>query len=544
MRNLAVVIPAVKKNVAFPDDLVKKLAGISLIQRAISKARLAFPSQPLHVVTDSEEIRLICQRNNIACIYDNALRLDSNNLLGSLCLHLGFLLDAKRDLVLLSPYAPMISIGDLQAAYKEYQNRNAELMIPVCSSRLPIFESGARQLEQLMREGFSKNLVSESHAFLLLRSALLQQSSEYCIEPITYTLSETAPEIRNYQDWWLCEKLINRRRIVFRVIGNKAVGMGHIFRSLALAKEITDHEIRFVCDTESEVAVSKLAGYDYWLGVYPKDDIENAIIGLQPDLVINDIIDTEASYIRKIKECGARVVNFEDLGSGAAEADLTINELYDDPLVPGENILWGKKWFFVRDEFNDAQPHKFQAQVKRLLIAFGGTDPSNYTFRVLRNILEYCAKMTIDIDVITGEGYDRIPELEELIANNPKPTIRYTHATGVMSHLMEQADIAICSNGRTVYELAHMNVPAIVLSHHEREKTHRYASEANGFIPFGLYHDGAAEKQLLQKLQQLVENNSYRQALFQAMETTSFTRNKHKVASKILELLDDTGKVA
>lgn len=542
MRDLAIVIPAVKKNVAFPDDLVKKLAGISLIQRAINTAKLAFPNQQAHVVTDSEEIRLICQRNDVVCIYDKSLCLDSGNLLGSLCIHLGFLIDEKRGLLLLSPYAPLLKADELQRAYKEYLVRGAELMIPVCSARLRIFENVPRPLSMLMHDGFGQDLISESHAFLILRTTLLQQAGEYLIEPHAYPLAEMSLEIRDYQDWWLCEKLINRRRIVFRVLGNKSVGMGHIFHSLALAHEITDHEIRFVCDTESEVAASKLAGYDYWLGVYPKDDIENAIIDLQPDLVINDMLNTEASYIRLLKQNGARVVNFEDLGSGAAEADLTINDLYDDPVIPGDNILWGKKWFIIRDEFTDAQPRKFQARVKRLLIAFGGTDPSDYTRMVLQGILKYCASMAIDIDVITGDGYSHIQELEALIANTRKPVIRYTHATGVMSHLMEQADIAICSNGRTVYELAHMKVPAIVLSHHEREKTHQYACEVHGFISLGLCRDDAAMEKLLGALRQLVGDTDYRHKLFDAMDT-NFTRNKHHVAGKILALLNEAGQM-
>ena len=37
--NKAVIIPAVKKNVAFYDDLIKKMAGQSLIERAINKAK-------------------------------------------------------------------------------------------------------------------------------------------------------------------------------------------------------------------------------------------------------------------------------------------------------------------------------------------------------------------------------------------------------------------------------------------------------------------------------------------------------------------------
>ena len=35
--NKAVIIPAVKKNVAFYDDLIKKIAGQSLIERVINK---------------------------------------------------------------------------------------------------------------------------------------------------------------------------------------------------------------------------------------------------------------------------------------------------------------------------------------------------------------------------------------------------------------------------------------------------------------------------------------------------------------------------
>jgi len=537
--SLAIVIPAVKKNVAFPDDLVKKLAGVSLIQRAITTAKLAFPEQQVHVVTDSEEIRLICQRNAVGFIYDKQLRLDSDNLLGSLCLHLGNILDQKQDLLLLSPYVPLMKADELQCAYKEYREHDTELMIPVSTTKLRLFENGPRRLVQHMHDNLDRELVSESHAFLIFRTSLLQQPGECFIEPFVYPLTRRFPEISSYEDWWLCEKLINRRRIVFRVIGDKTVGMGHIFRSLALAHEITDHEIRFVCDTESEVAASKLAGYDYWLGIYPKEDIEDAILRLQPDIVINDMLNTEASYIRRLKKNDVRVVNFEDLGSGAAEADLTINELYDDKIIPGDNILWGCKWFFVRDEFTDARPRRFQSRVKRLLIAFGGTDPSDYTRLVLQDILKYCANSAIDIDVITGEGYGHIQELEALVSVTEKPSIRYTHATGVMSHLMEQADIAICSNGRTVYELAHMNIPAIVLSHNEREKTHRYACEANGFIPLGLYKDDTTKDKLLEVLHHLIVNTDYRREFYNALKGAHFTQNKRRVVSKILSLLDE-----
>ena len=50
----AIIIPAIKKNVAFTDDLVKKLAGTSLVQRAIDKAKRIVPREHIYIVTDSE----------------------------------------------------------------------------------------------------------------------------------------------------------------------------------------------------------------------------------------------------------------------------------------------------------------------------------------------------------------------------------------------------------------------------------------------------------------------------------------------------------
>ena len=54
---ITVLIPALKKTVAFQDDLVKKLNGISLVQRAINKAiELEVDKKDIHLLTDSEEI--------------------------------------------------------------------------------------------------------------------------------------------------------------------------------------------------------------------------------------------------------------------------------------------------------------------------------------------------------------------------------------------------------------------------------------------------------------------------------------------------------
>lgn len=531
-----IVIPAVKKSVAFPDDLVKKLAGVTLIVRAIDVAARAFSRERIFVVTDSEEIRLLCHRQGVTAIYDRGLRLDPAAHLESLRPYLLPLAGKWRDVMVLSPYVPTLAPGVLQAAYRKYREREAKVIVPVVNEPARLFVPRKLAFADILHDGGLHEIVRESRAFTLFHSELLLTDG-MDVAPIPFEVEAGIIEIRSYEDWWLCEKLLNRRRIVFRVIGNRDVGMGHIFHSLALAHEISDHEVRFVCDEGSEVAAAKLAGYDYWLGVYRETEIESAIIDLKPDLVVNDILNTDAAYIRRLQSHGIKVVNFEDLGSGATQADLTINDLYDEPLLPGRRIRWGAPWFFVRDEFASARPNRFADEVSALMIAFGGTDPSDLTRKVLRAISPYCASRGIEVVIVTGDGYGHIAELEAMISGMPAPRITYTHATGVISHLMEQVQLAICSNGRTVYELAHMNVPAIVLAHHEREKTHRYAAPENGFVPLGMHHGEETDRQLLIELARLVEDVEWRRQLFGRQNKAHFTRNKHKVVERILAML-------
>lgn len=81
MKNLLVVIPALKKNAVIPDQLIKKLNGITLIQRAINTALELVDNSNILVVTDSEEISLICERNNISFYKNELITLNSKNII-------------------------------------------------------------------------------------------------------------------------------------------------------------------------------------------------------------------------------------------------------------------------------------------------------------------------------------------------------------------------------------------------------------------------------------------------------------------------------
>ena len=151
-------------------------------------------------------------------------------------------------------------------------------------------------------------------------------------------------------------------------------------------------------------------------------------------------------------------------------------------------------------------------------------------------IIKFCQKRKIHIKIVAGSSF---LEYETLASNlKGKQGVTLTQATDVISSIMETTQLSIVSNGRTIYELVHMNIPSIVISQHEREETHSFACEENGFIPLGIYEHGNTEKEVLIALEKIVNDETYRHKLFDNMKPFRFNANKQRVLRKMFTLLD------
>ena len=377
----------------------------------------------------------------------------------------------------------------------------------------------------------------ESKALIIIKSDALEGGN--IRRTVPYFLNDRAMEINSYQDWWLCERLLTQRRVVFVVAGYPAIGMGHVFRSLMLAHEIANHKVFFVCTKESELAASNIAARDYKT-VIQRGELWEDVLALGPDLVINDMLDTSRDYMERLKAAGIPVVNFEDEGPGAALADQVVNALYEEGKGDGarENprFFYGHRYFCLRDEFIQAEQNAFRPEPKCVLVTFGGTDMPDYTRQTLNVVEPLCRERGIAVRVVTGPGYAHRDELVRHIEELGNPLIRFEYATNVMSRMMEGVDLAVCSAGRTVYELAHMRIPSIVLAQHEREARHTFARADHGFAYMGVMRRFNAER-LHKVFTQLIDEPQRRQRLYERQTRIHFEQNKAKVVSGILKLL-------
>ncbi len=528
-----IIIPAIKKNAVIPDQLVKKLAGKTLIQRAIDTARAVLPGQDIYVVTDSEEISLICRRNKVEYYYQQQLRFDSLNIIKELMFFIELQTERYSNIIIYRATAPLVTDQDIQAGYNLYFKNNADVLVTLKKEERRIWKTANGDIDSLINDMTTETIYLEIKSFLILKAKSISKTmSQHKVVP--YFLGENAVEINNYQDWWICEKLLKRKRIVFVVTGYPAIGLGHIYRALTLAHEITDHRCIFLCTKSSELAVRKIAEKDYYT-ILQQGSLVDSVLDLQPDLVINDILNTDPDYMKVLRSNNIRIVNFEDTGSGADFADLIINALYQADFQLPEKYLVGPEYFCLRDEFIDCTRNDFSKKIKNILVTFGGTDPCNFTLHTLKAITSICEQNNIKIYIVTGPGYAHKKELLLYFDKMQYKNYEYIDKTGVMSSIMEKVDCAVSAAGRTVFELAHMRIPSIILSQHEREDTHTFGRPENGFEYLGVMKDFDSVR--LQNSFKKIMDNSYRLTLYNRMKKFDFESNKKRVIDKILSLL-------
>jgi spore coat polysaccharide biosynthesis predicted glycosyltransferase SpsG len=291
-----------------------------------------------------------------------------------------------------------------------------------------------------------------------------------------------AVDIDTRDDWALAEYHLAHRDVLFLVAGYPAIGLGHVQNALAVANELVRHRVRFLVGANSDLAASVLAGHHYEVLRPASDDMVAEALALGPDVVVNDRLDTVAEDTDRLHAAGVTVISFEDLGDGADEADLVINAIYPDASHrPGHHV--GPRFFLARPEFRQVEPRPVADRVEHLLITFGGTDPGDLTRRTLAAIAGPAADRGINIEIVLGPGF------EGDIDATPLPAVTVSRSVPDMAERIRDADLVITSAGRTIFEVACLGTPAIVIAQNDRELTHVFASAENGFRHLGLAVD-------------------------------------------------------
>ena len=538
---ILVIIPARGGSKGIPRKNLRALAGRPLIAYAIETALGSRHSPDVYVSSEDDEIQNLASKlgANIH-VRPSGLSADTTTL-DQVVAH------AYRDIsasvghsfdivVTLQPTSPLLSSASLDEAIDTFLKR-PDLMTVLSATddtHLRWGRSGEgfepRYAQRVNRQ-YLEPAYRETGGLIACRGSILATGTRIG-QPVALLIVSGAEaiDIDTREDWALCEWYLTHRDIVFVVAGYPAIGLGHVHNALTIANELVRHRVRFVVTMPSDLAYEIISGHHYEVHQQRTDELVDEVLALKPDVIINDRLDTPMDDIIRLKEAGCVVINFEDLGPGARHADLVVNAIYPE-VESLPNHYFGPEYFCLRREFVLTAPRRVRERVSRVLVTFGGVDPNNLTRLALAAISAECQQRGIEIEVIAGRGYAAFESLSGFAG------IAVHRAVVDMADRIRAADVVITSGGRTVFEVASLGTPAIVLAQNDRELTHFYASEEHGFLNLGLGRDVSPDR-LLSSFQQLLDSADVRRDMQRRMLSTYLRAGTARVVRLIEGTMD------
>ncbi|MAS77072.1 MAG: hypothetical protein CMG15_00320 [Candidatus Marinimicrobia bacterium] len=334
--------------------------------------------------------------------------------------------------------------------------------------------------------------------------------------------------LSSYHDFKTFEQILNRKKILVRIDATVEIGLGHVYNMLTILNHLRNDEILIVMNKNKTLGANKFKEQLYNVKFFSNvSQLDKIILNFKPDIIFNDILNTSEKYMKKLQKFNSMIVNFEDLGNGRRYANLVFNPIFSKKR-PLTKEFYGGKYACVRDEFRIWTNTVNRKETKKILISFGGTDPANITSKILECIKNNSLK-EIEFTVILGYGFEHKNEIKTKSQSMSKDgfKIKLIDKSDFLAKYIRDTDFAIISNGRTVFEVACMNVPVLSVAVNDREKSHSFVND-HKIGKHMIFNKFTFSKNLSKNIQHMLLNTN---------------RRKYKSNLKKLELLNGVERV-
>ena len=314
-------------------------------------------------------------------------------------------------------------------------------------------------------------------------------------------------------------------RILFRCDASLAIGSGHVMRCRTLARELQRRgaAITFICQRQPGDLIALLrhefpvvalpaqplaaceglkgrALYGAWLGHSQAQDVAQCLEALQEagitsaSWLVVDHYGLDASWESQLlsglaSEAPPRLLVIDDLADRQHLADVLLDQnffgygtepRYQGLVPPGCLQLLGPHYALLGPEYAQLHPlMPARTELRRVLVFFGGVDPSNLTAQALEALMApELAHLTVD--VVLGSQSPHRQAVAELVARRPHTSLHA--ALPSLAGLISRADLAIGAGGATTWERACLGLPSIVVAIAANQKPFSEALDQAGYL--------------------------------------------------------------
>lgn len=242
--------------------------------------------------------------------------------------------------------------------------------------------------------------------------------------------------------------------LLILVDGGGSIGFGHITRCLAIKSAWKYGVVKLLAYMEDEVAPPDGAEFFDWLNQPEKlGQFASADTAL-----LVDSYQASIDFFHSANNIFKFVAALDDYNRISYPVDLVIC-----PGIYGKNIDYsnqsanvkgGAEYVVLRPDVLATTKKSIEDAIRTILVTFGGSQCDEKLYQNVINVLE-----SYNFKAIVITGNDDL--LEKIVVNTSELHGRV--APAVMTEFMKTADMAICSAGQTLNELAWLGVPTFLI---------------------------------------------------------------------------------
>jgi UDP-2,4-diacetamido-2,4,6-trideoxy-beta-L-altropyranose hydrolase len=275
--------------------------------------------------------------------------------------------------------------------------------------------------------------------------------------------------------------------VILRADAGRAIGTGHLMRTLALAEGYRGRDVPVILLTATSESGLLERFLELGVTIYtvpapcPEAADRARLVELagatRPSWIVIDGYHFNDDYLREAGATGSRVLLMDDMAHlPHYQVDIIVNQnahasLLTYPAASETRVLRGVEYVLLRGEFRATPPSPRPAgDVAHVLITLGGADPHRATEVIVASLADVLRRRrTLRATIAVGAANPRASEIRRA-ADSAGPRLEVVVGARDMRELMARADIAISGAGTTVWELAYMGVPSLLVESGEAER--------------------------------------------------------------------------
>ncbi len=317
---------------------------------------------------------------------------------------------------------------------------------------------------------------------------------------------------------------MSNRTIAIRCEATADIGYGHLMRMLALAVALRaqaqlrhlEVNIQFLMSAASRPAVPLVeqAGFEAALPEHMAD---------RPALLIVDHYGTSGAALRTLRGATNRLLLIDDMQpervSEAVDGLLNPNFGWDSlayPSIIGQLRWMGPQYALLRHQFQMAAraPHRMAHPCRRLLISFGGSDPSNMTLKIMSVLAAAYREAQLSVTVVVGAAYRYRTELFAFAEQQQTLQLTMVEHVEQLADLMRAHDLLIAPSSTLALEAAALGIPCAYAITVDNQVVAGEALQRHE-IAWNIYDFRTAdrESQIAERLRRMIEDEPLRRRL-------------------------------